>query len=517
MARELSIDLEVNPTLNTQATRNLINTLEKEIRTVKSGQHLSLAKKASSVMQNWIYSGVASTPTQARMILTDMMGGSFSAQQKAVLRSAQNITTAQLYLQKTNRVEQQKLGTLSARAAYLQNQYQAFQQHPTSEIATGLLVGLTGIRRELLKLYQEYRVNRRQIPPILRQIAQNTSSMKKDVSDWDTEQEKTSMSGNSVLAFTKKLTGIAAISSGIVSVLKKGWQAIQSSLGRGMQALRLEAAYGRSVDWGDVRARAGIFNMSTEAAASTSEYASDFRQRMMWGEISEREIIGLSRAGRWGRLVMSGAAARNPALANQAFEEMVANTDPAKMRSILRQLGLSQELMGYRIQGYDTKTRQEYEDKFRIMAASELDVAKMMYDAGNQMQVALEEVSTALSVFAGETVQLLSPQGREVYNRLRGTEENLKASYNPETAARNREIARITNAYGIDKGMLGEQFWSNKIPTPHPINQTINNNITISGNVDMDNVDSITEKMSAELAKSNYDSIANAIGARTSF
>lgn len=513
MARDLSIDLEVNPILDTRATKNLVSTLEKELRSVKSGQHLPLARRASSVMRGLMDSGVATTSTQARIILADMMGGGFSSQQKAVLRSAQNITSAQLFLEKTNRIQQQRISAVAARAATLSNQYQVFEQSPTAQGATALLVGLTGIRRELLKLYQEYRVNRRQVPQILRQIAQNTSSMKREVSDWGTPTDNVSSSGASgALDFTRKLTGIAAGVSGVVSVLKKGWQAIQSSLGRGMQALRLEAAYGRSVDWGDVRARAGLFNMSTEAAASTSEYAADFRQRMMWGEISEREIIGLSRAGRWGRMIMSGEAARNPALANQAFEEMVANTEPAKMRSILRQLGLSQELMGYRVQAYDTTTRQEYEDRFRIMASSELDVAKMMYDAGNQMQVALEEASTALSVFAGEAVQSLSPQGRAAYERLRGAgiEDTTKT-------AMSREYTRIRERYGIDRGILGDNFWSNKMVSPQSVSQTVNNNVTINGNVDMDNIDSITERMSAELAKSNYDMAANAIGARTSF
>ena len=514
MARELSIDLEVNPTLNTQATRNLINTLEKEIRTVKSGQHLSLAKKASSVMQNWVASGVASTPTQARMILSDMMGGGFTAQQKAVLRSAQNITSAQLYFQKANRLERQRIGAVSARAAYLQNQYQAFQHQPSSEVAAGLLVGLTGIRRELLKLYQEYRVNRRQVPPILRQIAQNTSSMKRDVSDWDNAQEKPSAGGNFLLAFTKKIAGVASIASVAALVFKKGVQGITSALQRGAQAMRLQAAYGNQVNWGDVRARAGIFNMSEETAVAPSEYAADFRQRMMWGEISEREVIGLSRAGRWGRMVMSGEAARNPALANQVFENMVATTDRSKMRSILRQLGLPQDLMQYNIQGYDRATREEYNQKFAEIAEKEWQAAVMMYDAGNQYQVFSEQLSSLLSQLAGEGVQYASPQGREFARRL-GV--NVVTENDVATARDKVRDSMIRNASGMGPLYDVGKMFIDAMQQNKNISQNVNNNITINGNVDMDNVDSITEKMSAELAKSNYDMVANAIGARTSF
>ena len=133
MARDLTMEMEITPTLNVQATRNLINTLEKELRSVRSGSHIPLARKASALRQSLMSSGVATTPTQARMILADMMGGGFSAQQKAVMRSAQNITSAQLYLQRASQLEQKRFGTLSARTAYLSNQYQAFQQNPTAE------------------------------------------------------------------------------------------------------------------------------------------------------------------------------------------------------------------------------------------------------------------------------------------------------------------------------------------------------------------------------------------------
>ena len=126
MARDLSIDLEVNPILDTRATKNLVSTLEKELRSVKSGQHLPLARRASSVMRGLMDSGVATTSTQARIILADMMGGGFSSQQKAVLRSAQNITSAQLFLEKTNRIQQQRISSVAARAATLSNQYQVF-------------------------------------------------------------------------------------------------------------------------------------------------------------------------------------------------------------------------------------------------------------------------------------------------------------------------------------------------------------------------------------------------------
>ena len=514
MARDIQIEVDVKPVLDTRATKETKVALEKELRSMKSGQHLSAVKKASSVITQMVLSGQASTPNQARMILSEELGGGFSPLAKSVLRKAQNITSVELSAARLKKREELLIGGFSARAASLQNQYSAFQNAPTSEIATGLLAGIVGIRRELLKLYQEYRVNRRQVPPILRQIAQNTSSMRREVSDWESGQEKPTAGGNSLLDFTKKLTGIATIASGGALLVKKGFQAINSALQRGAQAMRLQAAYGNHVNWGDVRARAGIFNMSEESAASTSKYASDFMQRMMWGEISEREIIGLSRAGRWGRMVMSGEAARNPELANQVFENMVATTDRAKMRSILRQLGLSEELMQYNIQGYDKGTREEYNKKFADIAEKEWQAAVMMYDAGNQYQVATEQLSGLLAKIAGEGIQYASPQGRTFARRMgvnSVTEEVVLSARERGKDSLLRGLTGLGPLYDINKTMWGI------MQQGHGVNQNINNNVTINGNVDMDNVDSITEKMSAELAKSNYDAMANAIGARTSF
>ena len=417
MARDIQIEVDVKPVLDTRATKETKEALEKELRSMKSGQHLSAVKKASSVMTQMVLSGQASTPNQARMILSDEMGGGFSPLAKSVLRRAQNITSVELSAARLKKREELLIGGFSARAASLQNQYSAFQNAPTSEIATSLLAGIVGIRRELLKLYQEYRVNRQQVPPILRQIAQNTSSMRREVSDFESKQESPS-GNNNLLIFAKKLAGIATLAGTVAMFAKKGIQAVGLALQRGAQAMRLQAAYGKDVSWKDVRARAGIFNMSPEEAAAPSQYASDFQQRMMWGEISEREIIGLSRAGRWGRMVMSGEAKRNPEAANQAFEELVATTDEAKMRSILRQVGLPQGLMQYNIQGYDETTKSEYFEKFGEIAEKEWQAAVMMYDAGNQLQLFGEQVSEALAYTTGQGVQYMSPQGRAFANRM---------------------------------------------------------------------------------------------------
>lgn len=498
MARDMQVDLEVKPTLEVRAVRNLINTLEKELRKVQSGTHLPLAQKISSVYDKFIETGLAATPTSARIAFSKLTGGKFNERQQGVIRLAEGITAQKLSAEKSYNI--------------LQSQLERFKERPTPEGRANILRTISNIEKTVISINK----SQKNLPHALKQVSQNVNGIKKEVSDWDFGEEgKQSATTNSLLMFAKKLTGITTLVSGAVALVRKGGQAVVNALTRGTQAMRLQAAYGKDIQWGDIRARAGIFNMSTEAAAAPSQYASDFQQRMLWGEISEREVIGLSRAGRWGRMIMSGEAKRNPEAANRAFEELVTSTDQAKMRSILRQLGLPQDVMQYNIQAYDQDTRKAYERRFKEMADTELNVAEMVYDAGNQLEVALQEASDALAAFAGDTVQLLSPQGRMAYARLR--EKNDTQFEREIDNIRRTRVANVMNNLGYNPNRT-KQFWSNELPNPvNNINQTVNNNIVIQGNADSNTVDSLRDEMSRPQAISSWFEQAQIMGGRTTY
>lgn len=517
MANEMTMDVVLNPVLNTQQFNAEVSKLEKQLRSMKSGRHATTAALGSRLIQSLVESGQAATATQARIILSDFMGGGFSNLAKANLRTAQNqaqltinrqkqqnalqLKQAQIGLSQESKARMSTLGFLGRQWA-VQNQYRAVEKEPDKEGATYLLGNIVSLRRDLLKLYLEYRVNRRQIPPLLRQIAQNTSTLRREVSDWSDTKDEKSAGSNMIMGLTKKLLGAAALST----IYKKSTEAIKAALDRGMQAIYLKAAYGNDVNWADVRARAGIYNMSVEAAASTSQYASDFRQRMMWGEISEREIVGLSRAGKWGRMVMSGEAARNPAAANQAFEEMVATTDQAKMRSILRQLGLSQELMNYNIQGYDQGTRAEFFDKFGEIAEKEWQAAVLMYDAGNQYQAYAEQISETMAMIAGVGVANISPQGRAFAERMGVGLQGL--------SDRNLEGANPFVKNIVQQNQGSWVNWGGPSDLVKQINVVNNNTYNVEGNLDRDAVNDI-DRINRETAVAQYTQMAQSLGSRT--
>lgn len=535
MATDATIEVGVNFKTDERSLNALVREATKIQEKIKSGTSSAASVRLSALTRDYVASqlksGNATTATSAR-IQFEKRAGITSQFAKAATREGADVaqtvlkkekiaSVAAAQLKKEEEKQQAKYDSFATRALGLQFQKEVFSETPTKENKTYLLSGLVGLRRELLKIYMEYRANRREVPAVLRQIAQNTSSMKKDISDWDTGVEKNqTTSGANFLGFVKKMTGIASAMAAVGIAWKKYSESIGFALQRGDAAMRLRAAYGNSVNWGDIRARAGIFNMTQETAAAPSKYAADFRQRMLWGETSEREIIGLYRAGRWGRMVMTGEAARNPEAANRAFEEMVASTDGAKMRSILSQLGLPQDLMQYKIQGYSKEARAEYNTRFAEVAEKEYQAAVMMYDAGNQYQIATQELSGFLAKMTGQGVQYLSPQARQFANNLGVT--NIT---NTDVVSAKRKFSSTMDSAAKWAG-FGPQHMLlkavaepviDKIQTGANVSQTVNNNVTINGNVDMDNIDTITERMSAELAKSNYDSMANAIGARTSF
>ena len=203
---------------------------------------------------------------------------------------------------------------------------------------------------------------------------------------------------------------------------------------------------------------------------------------------------------------MSGEAARNPAAANQAFEEMVATTDQAKMRSILRQLGLSQELMNYNIQGYDQGTRAEFFDKFGEIAEKEWQAAVLMYDAGNQYQAYAEQISETMAMIAGVGVANISPQGRAFAERMGVGLQGL--------SDRNLEGANPFVKNIVQQNQGSWVNWGGPSDLVKQINVVNNNTYNVEGNLDRDAVNDI-DRINRETAVAQYTQMAQSLGSRT--
>ena len=520
MAQDMTMSVLLQPEIDSSAFNKALNQLESGLRNVKRGRHKQQESLASNLIATMVKSGLATSETQARIQLSKRMGGGFSSQADAILRAGENVarySRTHGLLEDGNRVKsfsEKQLAKMAPKGANvyrefrkLENRLSSFQDKPTSIGAVEISGDIKSLRVDLAKLYNEYRAQGKKIPDYLRQISKNTAIMQKAVKETPTETETHKKSfGVGVGKLISSLVGIGSVAS----LLKKSWDAINKAVDRGMQALHLRAAYGSSASYQAARATAGMYNMSTESAISTDTYAADFRQRMLWGEISEKEIIGLSRAGKWGRMVMSGEAARNPQKARSVFESMVASTEPAKMRSILSQLGLSQELMNYRLQPYGGQDKTEMQKQWYDLADKEMQAAELMYDAGVQLKYATEAISGWMAKEGGEIVAAASPQGRRVYSRLSGKtleqtekELNLTTPFNKMTPFRFSDNLRMLAEY-VNGG-------NNVSPT---VQQT--NNITIQGNADDRAVNEI-EEATKNASVSAWMQNVKLMGGRTGF
>lgn len=422
MARDASIELDVVPYLNDKAMNVAINNLEKRLRSVKRGMHTSLANELSSVMYTMYKSGRAATPVQARQIVESAMGGAFKSEQKAVLRSAQNITSAQIQLEKarineearlqqalsrtqTSSLEelQQKIATTTYTKS--EKELEELQKTKTNEEArlqhalartkispleglqqqiatathtkgeTALAEGLT--RRDLLKQFnviQKYQ-DAKSYPRYWKQLLADTKQFNKTTNNQYKETVKMQESLENIAPKTAKGGALDAFVAKLMP--KMGWAAIGAAVYKGVQFLMNRAAagiqkgetaltehtiYGMGRNIGLTRALQYGWNISEEAASAPDRYAQDFQMRQAWGQVSDQEYVGLSRMGEYGRMVMSGEAAKDPVAAMKALRSWMQTTDRAEVRSAMGQVGLPLEIMKAL---QDIRSDEEFEELIR--------------------------------------------------------------------------------------------------------------------------------------------------------
>lgn len=518
---DAQLDIGVNPIVNIKKWEKDVAQLRKIL---KSGTEKEAVDLISGMIRTLRKHNLAASPTQGRMEI-ESITGKMSAKDKATFRMAQNRvqleeSSAKQQLREEERIaasiERKKLSqqrskervqsqyqSLVERATYLKEDFQEYKENPTRH-GGGVLTGkATSLLRDIQKfLDKSTRVNKKE-EEYLRVIALNTSAMKKDVQDTEKKEERKT----SLIAGAKKASAALFGISSFIGLLKRGYKGVQGAFERGMQALQMEAAYGKTVDWRDVTTRSALFKMSKETAAEPSKYAGDFRQRLLWGEVGEREIIGLSRAGEWGKMVMSGEAARNPKKAAQAFEDLVASTDKAEMRSILGQIGLSQENMNYNMQAYDAKTRGEYSERFSELVDAEKFIAVSFFDVANQADLLAKEISKVVGEMAGEAINYASPQSR-------AAAENLKARFGIE--GHKISVEKIKKDATKDIGLIAPAKAFSEGQNSPQITLNVTNNNTING-TGGESAEDYGKRLGGATAGAIYTDLAKIMGGRTGF
>lgn len=329
MAVDATIEVGVKPVLD----RSAFNSMEKELRSVHGGAHSPLTRKLSSVINQMVKSGEATNVTQARMILEAFFGGGFAPRAKAIFRRAQNIAQVQINQEKSAAFAAEKL------------------KKEESDNLT---------KQDLLKQFgviQKYQ-DAKSYPRYWKQLLADTKQFNKITNNQYKETVKMQESLENIAPKTAKGGALDAFVAKLMP--KMGWAAVGAAVYKGVQFLMNRAAagiqkgetaltehtiYGMGRNIGLTRALQYGWNISEEAASAPDRYAQDFQMRQAWGQVSDQEYIGLSRMGEYGRMVMSGQAARDPVGAMKALRSWMQTTNRAEVRSAMGQVGLPLEIM----------------------------------------------------------------------------------------------------------------------------------------------------------------------------
>ena len=353
---DATIELGVKPILDLQYTKKLMDSLEKELRSVRGGTHKALTQKLSTVMQQMVASGEATTATQARIALSDMLGGRFSPQSKGILRRAQNQAqivinkekSASFAAQQVRAREQRQSAGLSSAYDAMMMRYEVFKGTPSESNRDKLLNAVLSVNSHLANMSKDSKAETKNIA----KIEKDTRAIGKEASEFKFAKPSGTVSAFSAVEFLKgsmrgvfKLLGIGTAWGAVKKVVNMGLEGIKE----GYNDLVEQSIYGANRDIAGTRSLSKMYGIKEESLVGAERYALDFRQRMIMGEVSDREFLALSKMGSLGQMVVSGEAANNPERFQKALQEYIrANKgNEAEVRQNLRYLGLNPDIMAY--------------------------------------------------------------------------------------------------------------------------------------------------------------------------
>ena len=423
----MQVDLLVNPIVDTQKfdaeLKRLERMADKGVSGIGSRQGVAFQNLATRLMTSLMVSGRASSPTQSRMIIESALGR-MSGSTKSLLRGAQNMSD---FVVKQGRVmpygsfsERQikhwraDLGATAGAYNTMLNSYATFKGAPSEQNKDALLKAVLAVNAQLSNIGKE----RKKEVKTFGRIAKDTESIQKEASGWSaplTPSRTTGLAG--VADFLKtggkylfSILGIGSLIGAIRKIASMGVQAIQ----QGYNDLVEQSVYGANRDIAGARAQARMYGIKEESLVGAERYALDFRQRMMWGEVSDKEWIALSRLGGLGSKIISGEAGRNPAAFRKDIQNYIRQNrgNEAEIRQMLGWLGWGQDIMAYGAimhePGREEMVRALYEEQVRqnkISAVSTLIPAQIA-------KTLEEEIKTASgrgirSIFSGPESQHL--------------------------------------------------------------------------------------------------------------
>jgi len=384
MATQTVADMDVglNPIVNEAQLDKALASFARKLRTVQRGAHANLQVQAESLVKTAMRVSRFNTEAQAAAYIRDATGGSYSPQQRAILNAGasrartarENMTAAEssaarnIIAEKRMRIDRRadrrSMETQSTEFQEINKEYEAAKENKATQREWKTMQRRTAsLEEKNNKLLDRIEKSGRRLPNGFRQLSKDITGLKDNVHNVNPNDVKAAPTNWGNLA---KLLGIGALGNFIRKSLIEG-------INQADKVLKQNQMYGgnRSVGLADKNRQ--LYGMSEEASYAPQNLAADFHQRMMWGETSEREIVGLSLMGRYGQMVMSGEAEKNPWEADRQLRRWMKSQPLDVVRQRLRQTGLPEELIFARSPSNTEETDERMKRLYQTQADDELE------------------------------------------------------------------------------------------------------------------------------------------------
>lgn len=406
MARDMEMDMLIKPIVDTKAfdagLKKLQSMAQKGVSGLSGQQTARFEALASRLISSLVVSGRATTATQGRMQVQSALGR-ISGETASVLRGAQNIAEIAVRQGRVlhgsfseRQIARFRPDLAGAATAYnnMVTSYSAFKGTPTEQGKNELLKAVQDMRTYLSNISKDRKVNLKTIS----KIEKDTKTIGKEAFNWKTATTpSTTTTALGAIGFLKesmrgllKMFGIGTL----VGAAKKWIDFGISGTKEGSAALLEQAMYGANRNIAIGRSRAKMYGLDESVTAAPERYALDFRQRMMYGEVSDKEWIALSRMGGLGRMIISGQAAQNPEAFQKALQNYISANrgNEAEVRQTLSWLGLSPQLMKYGAIKYSENEEQRLESAYGEAIKAEKDAAVLVWKTADEFDKFIQEL-----------------------------------------------------------------------------------------------------------------------------
>lgn len=397
MAYDMTFKVGLEPEVDEKALYRSIMKVTGAIRKAKPGtSHANLSKQFGGLLQDLMATGQFATPSQAEQYVRRISGGKYTSEQMSIFTRGTSMVRAShrgfvpgLYPTFSERQMARwrpDLARVGGQYNNLLNAYATAKMSPTEENKSALIQAVKDIDASV----NEIKKDRGKTLKTVDKIQKTSKDIGRDAANLPIRTPASTTSGLGALSFFGKsmMSALSRFFTGaaILGAVKKWVDFGISGTKEGSSDLAEQAMYGANRNIAIGRSRAKMYGLDESVTAAPERYAMDFRQRMMWGEVSDMEWVALSRMGSLGRKIISGEAAKDPAAFQRDIEEYIkANKgNEAEVRFMLSKLGWSPQIMKYGAIPYSQEETKRLEDAYSENIKAQKDAAIAVWKTADE-------------------------------------------------------------------------------------------------------------------------------------